>query len=145
MVQEYLSAFGQHLHAALSVDEKARIAEPPDWILKLQRLYVTPRPPGGDPDFLRHVEDGTRGFSWLVAPLFHDTLQRFREGVARIATGAAPFAAQTVERLLVPSLLATLREALDLVMVLELNVARVQGALSAPTPEARFREFCESL
>ncbi|MEO8550098.1 MAG: type 2 lanthipeptide synthetase LanM family protein [Kofleriaceae bacterium] len=145
MVQEYLSAFGEHLYAALSVEERARVAEPPDWILRLQKLYVTHRPPEGDPEFLRHVEGGTRGFSWLVSPLFHDTLQRFRDGVARIATGSTPFAAHTLERLVVPSLLQTLREALDLVMVLELNVARVQGVLSGDTPEARFRAFCESL
>lgn len=91
-----------------------------------------------DLTFLREVEE--QGFLWLVAPLFHAALARFRAGVADL-----PFDPMTVERLVVPTLARTLREALDLVLVLELNVARVTGALTADTPEARFREFCQGL
>lgn len=101
------------------------------------------RPTDDDPAFLCQVEDGANGFLWLACPSFHDGLQRFREGVARL--GDAPFDPLTVERLVVPALAKLLREALDLVMVLELNVARVQGALNGDTPEARFRDFCQGL
>jgi lantibiotic modifying enzyme len=56
-----------------------------------------------------------------------------------------PFDPVTAERLVLPHLFQRLKEALDPVMVLELNVARVQGALKGETPEERFHNFCERL
>ena len=52
---------------------------------------------------------------------------------------------KTVERLVLPHLFKTLTRALDLVMVLELNVARLKGVLKGETPEERFHSFCDRL
>jgi type 2 lantibiotic biosynthesis protein LanM len=121
------------------------ITAPPDWVRELERLYLISRSLNDDPEFLRHTEEGTNGFLWIAYPLFHEGLRRFREGVGRLPTVGVPFDPVTSERLVLPHLLKTLKEALDLVMVLELNVARLQGALKGETPEERFRSFCEGL
>lgn len=52
-----------------------------------------------------------------------------------------PFDPQTIEILLFSRLLALLRVQVTKVMVLELNVARVQGELQGETPEQRFDFF----
>jgi type 2 lantibiotic biosynthesis protein LanM len=118
---------------------------PPDWVRDLEFLYLSPCPRDIDPEFSNYAAEGTNGFLWFAYPLFQEALRRFRQGVARLPAEGVPFDAATVERLFVPHLLKTLEEALDLVMVLELNVARLQGALTGETPEERFRSFCDRL
>jgi type 2 lantibiotic biosynthesis protein LanM len=121
------------------------IASPPDWFRELERLYLTPRPLDDDPEFLRYAEEGTNGFLWIAYPLFQEGLRRFREGAGRLPAEGVPFDKVTAERLVLPYLLETLKGALDLVMVLELNVARLQGVLKGETPEERFHNFCDRL
>src|SRR5439155_17027644 len=70
---------------------------------------------------------------------------RFREEIFRLPTVGVPFDPVTAEHLVLPHLLKSLKETLNLVMVLELNVARVQGALKGETPEERCHNFCERL
>jgi type 2 lantibiotic biosynthesis protein LanM len=121
------------------------IASPPDWVRELERLYLTPRPLDDDPEFLRYAEEGTNGFLWIAYPLFQEGLRRFREGAGRLPAEGVPFDPVTAERLVLPHLLNTLKGALDLVMVLKLNVARLQGVLQGETPEERFHSFCDRL
>jgi type 2 lantibiotic biosynthesis protein LanM len=47
--------------------------------------------------------------------------------------------------LVLPHLFKKLKGSLDLVMVLELNFARLQGVLRGETPEERFHSFCDRL
>src|SRR2546428_4766914 len=77
--------------------------------------------------------------------LLEEGLGRFGEGVRRLAADRVPFDALTAERLVLPSLLETLEAALELVVVLELNVARLKGVLKGKTPEERFHSFCDRL
>ncbi len=121
------------------------IASPPDWVRELERLYLTPRPLDDDPEFLRYAEEGTNRFLWIAYPLFQEGLRRFREGAGRLPAEGVPFDPVTAERLVLPHLFKTLKGALDLVMVLELNVARLQGVLKGETPEERFHSFCDRL
>jgi type 2 lantibiotic biosynthesis protein LanM len=121
-------------------------ASPPDWARELEALYGTrPAVEDDDPEFTRYAGEGTNGFLWLAYPLIREALRRFREGAGRWSATGVPFDAASAERLILPHLLETLKHALEVVMVLELNVARVQGALEGETPEARFRSFCERL
>ena len=117
----------------------------PDWVQELERLYVTTRSVEDDPGFARYAEQGTNGFLWLAYPLIREGVRRFRERVGAFAPQGVPFDAASAELLVLPHLLNALRRALDLVLVLELNVARMQGLLSGETPEERFRSYCERL
>jgi type 2 lantibiotic biosynthesis protein LanM len=121
------------------------ITSPPDWVGELDRLYLTPRPLDDDLEFLRYAEKGTNGFLWIAYPLFQEGLRRLREGADRIPADGVPFDPVSVERLLLPHLFKTLKGALALVMVLELNVARVQGVLKGETAGERFQSFCGRL
>ena len=66
-------------------------------------------------------------------------------GLATLSPDDAPFDSTTVECMLLPRLIGAVTEALSLVMVLELNVARVKGTLTGGSPEERFSDFCERL
>ena len=122
------------------------ISSPPDWIRELEKLYRTPAPPDEDAqEFLRYADQGINGFLWIAYPLVQEGLRRFREGTGRLAVEGAPFDHLTAERLLLPDLFKTLRVALDSVMVLELNIARLQGVLKGETSEERFHSFCGQL
>ena len=117
----------------------------PDWVRELERLYLTPRPLDHDPEFLRYAEAGTNGFLWIAYPLFQEGLRRYREGAGRLPAWGVPFDKATAERLVLPYLFKTLKKGLDLVMVLELNVARLQRVLTGETPQERFHSFCDRL
>ena len=124
----------------------SEITSPPDWVRELERLYCTPRHLDDDPEFLRYAEEGTtNGFLWIAYPLFQEGLRRFREGAGRLSTDGVPFDPVAAEHLVLPHLFETLNGALCLAMVLELNVARLQGPLKGETPEERFRSFCDRL
>jgi len=121
------------------------ITVPPDWVRELEGLYLTPHCLDDDPEFLRYAEEETNGFLSIAHPLYREGLRRFREGVGKLPAEGVPFDRVTAERLVLPHLFRRLEEVLDLVMVLELNVARVQGVLIGETPEVRFHSFCERL
>src|SRR5271169_5614220 len=121
------------------------IASPPDWVRELERLYLTPRHLDDVPEFLRYAEEGTNGFLWIAYPLIQEGLRRFREGAGRLPAESVPFDKVTAERLVLPHLFKILSGALDFVMALELNVARLQGVLKGETPEERFQSFCGRL
>lgn len=121
-------------------------SSPPGWARELEALYLAPGLiEDVEPEFARYAEEGTNGFLWLAYPLIREGLRRFRAVAARWPVGCVPFDAASAERLVLPRLLETLKHALEVVMVLELNVARVQGTLEGETPEERFRGFCERL
>jgi type 2 lantibiotic biosynthesis protein LanM len=121
------------------------IASPPDWARELERLYLAPRSIDDDPEFLRYAGNGTNGFLWFAYPLIHEGVFRFRERAAQLPAKGVPFDRTTAERLVLPHLLRTLKRALEPVMALEVNVARLRGVLKGESPEARFHSFCDRL
>jgi len=121
------------------------ITSTPDWVRELERLYLTPRPLDDDPEFLRYAGEGTNGFLWTAYPLIREGLRRFREGAGRLPAEGVPFDRAIAEQLVLPHLFKKLKGSLDLVMALELNIARLQGVLKGETPEERFHSFCDRL
>ncbi len=125
------------------------LPNPPEWLRDLQRLYSSESPPVSpvpdDEVFLQWARQGTNPLLWIAYPLIQEGLRRFREEVRRLPAEGAPFEPATVERLALPNLFETLKLAVESMMVLELNVARVRGLLRGDQPEERFRSFCESL
>jgi type 2 lantibiotic biosynthesis protein LanM len=138
----------EDLLAILSLPPEAYselFASAPDWVRELERLYLTPRSFDDEPEFFPYAGQGTNGFLWFAYPLIQEGLFRFRERAARLPAKDVPFDKVTAERLVLPHLLRTLTRALEPVMALEVNVARLRGVLKGESPEARFHGFCDRL
>jgi type 2 lantibiotic biosynthesis protein LanM len=117
----------------------------PDWAGELERLYLPRRQVRENAEFRRYLQEAGDGFLRVAAPVVQEGLRRFQVGMCRLPKEVAAFDKTDVWRLVTPHLLKLLRRALDPVMVLELNVARVRGKLKGHTPEARFQSFCNRL
>jgi type 2 lantibiotic biosynthesis protein LanM len=79
--------------------------------------------------------------------MIQDARRRVREGAARIAAQnpAVPFDPIQVEEALAANLAEPLLTMTNRVMVLELNVARLEGILAGDTPQERFLSFSKRL
>src|SRR5205823_10739442 len=98
-----------------------------------------PLPPG-----LR--DDPVAGFLELVRPLIERARGRLRAGIAAVRRETGPpFSPEEAERLATEPLAYRLLPVLARTLVLELNVARVQGLLSGETAAERFAAFVERL
>jgi type 2 lantibiotic biosynthesis protein LanM len=125
----------------------SRLTETPPWITELEGALAA----AGDgeplplPEPLR--DNATAGFLELVRPLAQRARRRLREGIARILQEypGAPFDPAEVERGMSEGLPYRLLPLLSRTLVLELNVARVQGLLPGDTPEERFAAFVARL
>ena len=131
-------ALPAHVYAPL-------LAPRPEWVGDLEALYPATHPVDGLPDLARDAGGDTRGFLPVAAPLLSEGLRRLRVGLATLSADDAPIDPTTVECMLLPRLIGAVTEALSLVMVLELNVARVKGTLTGGSPEERFSDFCVKL
>jgi hypothetical protein len=129
--------------------EELSLGGPLPWLTALTEAYSRPEWPGADslplPESVR--KDPMAGFLNLVVPLIQRGLGRFRNGVEAIASGGGTLPCDPVEaeRQIFSALPAKLLWMLDRTLVLELNVARVEGKLSGSSPEARFGSFVERL
>jgi type 2 lantibiotic biosynthesis protein LanM len=123
---------------------------PPRWLSEIQDTLATPtaseRAPA-DEGSAAAPEDPSHGFLTFARPFVARARARLSEGARRIAADAtgAPaalsFRPEECEALFGPSMQARLLPILDRTLVLELNVARVQGRLAGETPEDRFGSF----
>jgi hypothetical protein len=135
-------------------DELLRLlSEPPEGLR--QRLRPLPRavrieqafsgPAGREPiawpEEFRSAQ--MLGFLQSVEPLVHPAVAELRDGARRLARGHAgvPFDPAAAPDLFLPNLPQRLLSRLARTLVLELNVARVQGTLGGETAEERFASF----
>ena len=83
----------------------------------------------------------------LIGPQICEARQRVRRGARRLALSNAPlpFDPATVEEALASNLAEPLLSMLTRVMVLELNVARLEGRLAGNDPRERFQSFLAGL
>ncbi|MFN0086057.1 MAG: type 2 lanthipeptide synthetase LanM family protein [Blastocatellia bacterium] len=122
----------------------------PAWLLEIERLYSAW---AAERDASVEVaragdEEGEWGLLWIAMPLIEDGRRRLREGLARLAGRYAepPFATpERGESLLLPHLLGQLSGVAGRTMVLELNVARVEGRLTGVDSGERFQDFLRQL
>ncbi|WP_428264754.1 type 2 lanthipeptide synthetase LanM family protein [Haliangium sp.] len=86
-------------------------------------------------------------FLTLVKPLVRRAVRRFRADIDALLarTPTALFDTDTAARLFAPALRQPLGIALQATLVLELNVARLEGELSGDTPGERFEQFIAML
>jgi type 2 lantibiotic biosynthesis protein LanM len=124
-----------------------RLAAPPAWLESLTRATTHPTPPVLQ--FGHGEEAGSPvRFLHLVEPLLSQGLQKVRAGLWVLARGTAeqrPFDPQTIERVLLGMLPDQVLGLMYRTLVLELNVARLQGQLAGESPAARFNSFVERL
>jgi type 2 lantibiotic biosynthesis protein LanM len=90
---------------------------------------------------------GRHGFSGVVLPLLNQDLERLTTRVSALqhSSSQLPFELADLPELFAPVLLKRVVQALTRTLVLELNVARLQGDLSGDTEEERFSSFVQRL
>lgn len=90
--------------------------------------------------------DSGVAFLELIRPWIERARGRLRAGIARIGPAESlPFDPAEAERMLAETLPYRLLGIFGRTLVLEMNVARLQGLLSGETPEERFAAFVERL
>ncbi len=140
--EEFLGLLGEQ-------DESlcARFEDIPPWLKMLAHAFSDhPLPTRVPlPESLR--KQVTAGFLNLVDPLLHYGIARFREQARELVQQQpdAPFSLATLEMVFLNELPQSLVTMLSRTLVLELNVARLEGPLDGVSPEDRFLSFVESL
>ncbi|MEZ4294640.1 MAG: DUF4135 domain-containing protein [Polyangiaceae bacterium] len=127
---------------------RERAGAPPWFVPGLVAAYQEPS--GVDvtdllpsPEALNQRVRGASGLLAAVEPLLAAARSRLREGLRErmSASREVPFDPAVVERLWLQDLPADLLAMIDRTLVLEMHVARMQGALAGETPEERFASF----
>ncbi|MGI0493748.1 type 2 lanthipeptide synthetase LanM family protein [Alkalinema pantanalense CENA528] len=139
---EFLQILGEP--AAVLYD---RQTEPPTWLTELAQAFVQPlaATPLTFPEVLKDVK--TLGFLELIEPLIRQGRDRLHQGIQTLiqANSDLPFNPDTIEHLLWSYLPGLLLKLANRTLVLELNVARLQGLLQGENPEERFQSFTQRL
>ncbi len=125
-----------------------RFREPPAWLVELDAALSRPLKAGFEAllgDKLRNRP--SVGFLLGAAPLFQQGVARLGEGIEalRRRVPVRAFDPSTVVRILFASLPNVLFDMTSRAMVLELNIARLEGQLEGDTPGQRFSSFLDSL
>jgi type 2 lantibiotic biosynthesis protein LanM len=129
-----------------SPDEvQQRLDAAPAWLATLTRAMTQPAPTSlrlGRPD-----QPDQADFLIAVEPLIADGQRRLHQAFLHTLQGRSnlPFDADVIQTVLVESLTHRLTALVCRTMILELNVARIEGRLAEPTPEARYQSFLRSL
>lgn len=142
--EEFFSFLGEPIEAI-----KERFPEIPSWLTELAQAFLATATPDFQqfcpPEANQNLD--TSLFLYLIAPLISQGLNRLSEGIQDLSQQhpELPFQAKAIIDMLLANLTIQLRQILDRTLVLELNVARLQGLLTGDTPEERFRSFIERL
>lgn len=139
---EFLHILGEST-AAL----RDRQTEPPAWLTKLTQAFTQPlaTEPMTFPDALKETK--TLGFLELIEPLIRQGRDRLHDGIQTLIQthSELPFDPATIENLFWSHLPSLLLKLVNRTLVLELNVARLQGLLQGETSEERFQSFTQRL
>jgi type 2 lantibiotic biosynthesis protein LanM len=139
---EFLDLLGEPIEAL-----RARFDSPPIWLAELEEAFSRSQCSGTIELPETPQTDSRSGFLAVIEPLIRQGSNRLREGVQTFAHTRAdlPFDPGSIEKILLANLPWMLVWILSRTMVLELNVARLQGLLDGETPEQRFRSFLRGL
>lgn len=122
------------------------LGELPDWLTQISEAFVHPNFNSILP--LKEFEvPEVAGFLDAIAPLINQGCDRLHQEIQKLikTQDNLPFDTNTIEALLFASLPEQLLWMLGRTMVLELNVARLQGALTGDTQQERFGSFLQRL
>ena len=140
--EELLYLLGEPIDAV-----SRRFTNPPVWLDRFNNLFEPL------PEDEEHAGGGrlrlmqTAGFLELVRPLVESVCASLQGGMAELRAlyPAAPLPSQSVETSLFSNLCTQLLSILSRTLILELNVARVEGVLAGATGEERFASFIERI
>ncbi|MCE9594610.1 MAG: type 2 lantipeptide synthetase LanM family protein [Planctomycetes bacterium] len=128
---------------------RARARVRPEWLVTLERAFE--RAPRDARDHVATSDDlrklSTAGFLHAQEPLVRDARERLAAALDALAARFAtpPFDRASIEMVLFGDLPWQLLSMSMRAMVLELNVARVEGRLAGDSGEQRFQSFIERL
>ncbi|HEY0606440.1 MAG TPA: hypothetical protein VGD58_26185, partial [Herpetosiphonaceae bacterium] len=119
----------------------------PEWLLQLGEAFAEGASSGRAdlPPALQSQE--TAQFLDLIEPLIRQGRERLRAGIAALVErhAAAPFEPAAAEAIMYAQLTPQLLPMISRVLVLELNVARLQGLLQGQSAQERFQSFLQRL
>jgi type 2 lantibiotic biosynthesis protein LanM len=115
----------------------------PAWLAEIADAFSRPFPMGSIPLPEKMRSQPMAGVLDAIEPLINQGRDRLRQGVQSLTQTRCepPFDPVTVEEVLYGSLPGQLLSMMGRTMVLELNVARLQGVLDGATGEERFQSF----
>lgn len=125
----------------------SRVSAPPPWLTQLTQAYRRP-PTQESPRLpLTYREQPMAGLLEIIRPLINQGRHRVRRGIRKLARTASvlPFDIETVTELFSAGLSTRLLQRVGRTMVLELQVARLQGRLQGETSQERFDNFVRNL
>ena len=126
-----------------------RFSEPLAWLVRLEHVLSRAMPQNVETSFPAELPPEQRPGVFLVAvePLIRDGLNRLQASLRALseARPTLPFDPDTVAQMLFAHLPALLISMVSRTLVLELNVARLQGLLQGDAPEERFHSFIQRL
>lgn len=123
-----------------------RFPKPPDWLTEIAEVFA--RPESSSIPLKEELQSKeVTEFLDAIEPLISQGRDRLHQKVQTLIEihPNLPFDPNTVEGLLFANLPRQLLSLLSRTMVLELNVARLQGLLQGDTPEERFQSFLQRL
>jgi type 2 lantibiotic biosynthesis protein LanM len=139
---EFLRILGEPVEAV-----RDRYSCAPDWLTDFAQAFAqtTAAEPMTFPEALQEMQ--TLGFLEIIEPLIRQGRDRLHQGIQTLIQNTAdlPFDPDTIETLLWLNLPGQLLMIANRTLVLELNVARLQGLLQGETPEERFQSFIQRL
>jgi type 2 lantibiotic biosynthesis protein LanM len=138
--EQFLSLLGESIAAI-----QARFPEAPAWLQQIAEAFSNSSAQFHLLEATQNIE--TNSFLYLVEPLICQGLNRLSVGIESLNQqhSELPFEPKTVIEMLLTNLTVQLRQILNRTLVLEMNVARLQGLLPGDTPQERFRSFAERL
>jgi hypothetical protein len=117
-------------------------AEPPAWMTWLSEAFASLEHASSAPE-----EEAPQEFAALAAPFIKRGLLQIRSGILELTRRHShlPFSLQNILLLLISHIPIYIDPILHKTVILELNVARVQGRLQGNSAEERFGNFVRQL
>ncbi|WP_414577939.1 type 2 lanthipeptide synthetase LanM family protein [Anabaena sp. CCY 9402-a] len=148
--EEFLQLLGEPIEAMcdrVACREDSRLSSPA-WVSEIEQAFMT----SANSDahiFLPSdmLKKEIAGFLYIVEPLIQQGFEQLNQEVQKLiqCQSELPFDANTVMKVLLENFPEKLLQILHRTMILEINVARLQGLLNGDTPGERFQNFIANL
>ncbi len=141
--EEFFSLLGGSIDVV-----KESFTTTPNWLIQLNQAFLNAANCDEQFQLPKSIKTpGIEKFLYLIEPLITQGYRRLSEEIQKLSQEQLelPFDPQVVIEMLVPHLARRLLQMLNRTLVLELNVARLQGLLEGNTPQERFESFGEHL
>jgi class II lanthipeptide synthase len=124
---------------------RARFPDPAPWLVNLTQAFSRSTS-ANTIHFPEGMSEQNVGLLNFVQPLIAQSLARLHKSLRQMLRARpVPVDSETIEQILFANLPRQLFAMVSRTLVLELNVARLEGLLVGDTPEDRYRSFCERL